>query len=167
MLIEVVDGDFILGVVVHGRFQEEAEESLYAVASGTCCQVAEQTEVQGYGGGKDAVTAEEIDFDLHGIVEPAADVDIVPRLLVVVAGRIVVDAYLMVVVAVKLGLVVGTEDSLQRRELRHLLGVEVLGFVEHQTVAVAEDVGREPTVKDIPSFVIVLIVFSSIFFHFN
>ena len=32
-------------------------------------------------------------------------------------------------------------------ELRYFFGAEVCGFVEHETVAVAEDVGREPAAQ--------------------
>ncbi len=51
----------------------------------------------------------------------------------------------MVIVGVEIGLLFGHEDRLQCGELGHFLGAEVSGLVEHQTVAVAEDVCREPS----------------------
>ena len=75
-------------------------------------------------------------------------------LLVVVARWIVVDAYLMIIlgilvvaVAVEVWLNFWLQDSLQGRELAHLLGVEVGWFIENETVSVAQNVGREPSVQ--------------------
>ena len=152
LLEEVVYGHLVDGVVVLRALEEEAEEALCAPASGTCGQVAQQDEVETEGGGQDGVAAEEVDLDLHGVVHPAEDVDVVPAFLVVVAGRVIVDAYLVIVSvvvvafaaavdAVEVGLLVGHEDGLEGRELGDFLGAEVGGFVEHETVAVAEDVG--------------------------
>ena len=53
----------------------------------------------------------------------------------------------MIDVAIEVGLVILAQDSLKGRELADLLGVEVGRLVEHKTVAVAEDVGREPTAE--------------------
>ena len=100
LLVEVVDGFLALGVVVHRRLEEEAEEALCAVASGTCCEVAQQAEVKQQWSGKNRVAAEEVDLDLHRIAHPSEDVDVVPSLLVVVTRRIVVDAYLVIVLCV-------------------------------------------------------------------
>ena len=95
-------------------------------------EVAQEHQVEAERCGKDGVAAEEVDLDLHRIVHPAEDVDVVPALLVVVARRIVVDAHLMVVlgvfvvaVAVEVGLVFRHEDRLKRGELADLLGAEV------------------------------------------
>ncbi len=51
----------------------------------------------------------------------------------------------MIVVSVEVGLILGLEDSLKGREFAHLLGAEVSGFIEHKAVAVAQNVGREPS----------------------
>ena len=53
----------------------------------------------------------------------------------------------IVAVPVEVGLRLWLENGLQRRELADLLGAEVGGLVEHQSVTVAEDVGREPTAQ--------------------
>ena len=121
LLEEVVDGHFMLGVVVHRALEEEAQEALYAVASGACCEVAEQYEVEAEGSCEDRVAAEEVDLDLHGVAHPAEDVEVVPAFLVVVARGIVVDADLVVgavvvvaasaaVLAIEVGLLFGHED---------------------------------------------------------
>ena len=53
----------------------------------------------------------------------------------------------MVDVAVELGVHLGLEDLVEYAELRLFLGLEVLGGVEHFTVAVAKDVGRVPAAE--------------------
>ena len=141
LLEEVVDGHFVLSVVVHRALEEEAEEALDTVASGASSEVAQENEVKAQGSSEDRVAAEEVDLDLHGIAHPAEDVDVVPTFLVVVARGIVVDAHFVEVVGVEVGLVFGHEDRFQSREFGNFFGAEVGGFVEHEAVAVAEDVG--------------------------
>ena len=147
LLEEVVNGNLVLGVVVHRALEEEAQEALSAITAGTACKVDEQTQVKAQGCCKNRVAAQEVDLDLHGIAHPAKDVDVVPSLLVVVAGRVVVNAYLVEVVVVQVGLIFSNEDGLEGRELADLLGAEVGGLVKHEAVAVAQDVGREPAVQ--------------------
>ena len=100
LLEEVVDGHFVLSVVVHRALEEEAEEALDTVASGASSEVAQENEVKAQGSSEDRVAAEEVDFDLHWVAHPSEDVDVVPSLLVVVTRRIVVDAYLVIVLCV-------------------------------------------------------------------
>ena len=50
-------------------------------------------------------------------------------------------AVLCALYCVGIGLFVGFEYCFECRQLAHLLCTEVLGLVEHKTVAVAEDVG--------------------------
>ena len=119
-----------------------------------CSKVAQQAEVEQQWSSKDRVAAEEVDLDLHRITHPSEDVDVVPSLLVVVARWIIVDANLMIIlgvlivaVAVEVWLLFWLQDCLQGRELAHLLGVEVGWLIENETVAVAQNVGREPSVQ--------------------
>ena len=53
----------------------------------------------------------------------------------------------MIVVTIEVGLLAALEDSLKSRELAHLFCAEVSWLVEHETVAVAKNVGREPAVQ--------------------
>ena len=53
LLEEVVDGHLALCVVMHRALEEEAQEALYAMASGACCEVAEQHEVEAEGSCED------------------------------------------------------------------------------------------------------------------
>ena len=147
LLEQVVDSFFALGVVVHRALEEEAQEALDAEAAGASGEVAEQYQVEAQGSGEDGVAAQEVDFDLHGVSHPSEDVDVVPAFLIVVARGVVVDTYFVVVVAVEVGLLVGFEDCLECGQFGNLFGAEVGGFVEYEAVAVAEDIGREPSVQ--------------------
>lgn len=53
LLEEVIYRHFVLGVVVHRALEIEAEETLYAVASCACCEVAEEYEVEAKRCGED------------------------------------------------------------------------------------------------------------------
>ena len=53
----------------------------------------------------------------------------------------------MIVVAIEVGLIFGAENGLEGREFRHLFRLEVFRFVQDKTIAVAQDVGGEPTVE--------------------
>ncbi len=46
LLEEVVDGNLVLGVVVHRALEEEAQETLDAVTACACCEVAQEHEVK-------------------------------------------------------------------------------------------------------------------------
>lgn len=147
LLEQVVDSLFALGVVVHRALEEEAQEALDAEAAGASGEVAEQYQVEAQGSGEDGVAAQEVDLDLHGVSHPSEDVDVVPAFLIVVTRGVVVDTYFVVVVAVEVGLLVGFEDGLEGGQFGNLFGAEVGGFVEYEAVAVAEDIGREPSVQ--------------------
>ena len=60
------------------------------------------------------VSAEEIDFDLHWIIHPSEDVNVVPSLLIVVAWRIIVDSYFMEIIGIKVRLFVLHKYGLKR-----------------------------------------------------
>ncbi len=53
LLEEVVDRNFVLGVVVHRALEEEAQEVLDAITATTCGEVDQQAEVKAEGSGKD------------------------------------------------------------------------------------------------------------------
>ena len=113
----MVNRHFALGVVVHRALEEEAQEALDAVTAGASSEVAEQHEVEAQGSSEDRVAAQEVDLDLHGVSHPAEDIDVVPTFLVVVARGVVVDAHLVEVVGVEVGLLFGNEDRLEGGEL--------------------------------------------------
>ncbi len=97
---------------MHRALEEEAEEALDAVTSGTRGEVAEKREVEQQRSGEDRVAAEEVDLDLHGVAHPAEDVDVVPAFFVVVAWRVIVDAHLVIDIAIEIGLIFLAQNGL-------------------------------------------------------
>ena len=83
------------------------------------------------------VLAEEVDLDLHRDAGKADDVDVVPGLFRVAARLVVVDVHLVVLDVV-------ADDRVEHRGLAQHLGLVRAGGVEHQAVAVAEEVRRVP-----------------------
>ncbi len=137
----VETGGAVGSLEVEGEPLLDAEAAQAGRAGG---EVEEEAEVEGEGGGEDGVAAEEVDLELHGVAEPAEDVDVVPALLVVAARWVVVDADLVVEVLVELRVELGLEDDVEDAELGLFLGLEGLGVIEDLAVAVAEDVGGVP-----------------------
>src|SRR5678810_115422 len=82
---------------------------LKARHAGALREIEEQGKIEHQRRRQDGVTAEKIDFDLHRVTEPPEDVDVIPALLVVAAGRIIVDAHLVIHVPVQLGVLVGLQ----------------------------------------------------------
>src|SRR5215469_1494260 len=145
-----LDEEVVLGIQLrraHGRFEVEAEPLLNAMHSGALGQVEEEDEVEHDGRGENGVAAEKIHFDLHGIAEPAENVDIVPAFFVVAARRVIVDADLVVEIAVEFGIELRLQNIFERAEFGFLFGFERARVVEDFAVAIAENVGGEPAVE--------------------
>ncbi len=58
--------------------------------------------------------------------------------------QVIVDADLVVQIAVQLGVLLGAQNIFEHARLRYLFGLEVIGVVRHKAVAITEYVGREP-----------------------
>ena len=137
LAVEIVLGFFPHGVVVLRTFEIETQEALCAIASIASGGINEQHEVETEGCGKDGVATEEIDFHLHRIAHPTENVDVVPAFFVVTTRGIVIDAHLVIVISIEIGLLLGAKDGFEGRELRHFFCSEVCGLVEDKSVAVA------------------------------
>ena len=102
----------------------EGKPLLNPMHVGALGQVQEQGQVQAEGSRQDAVAAEKVQLDLHGISQPPEDIHVVPSLLVVSTRRVVVDAHLVVIVPVEFRVEAGLQDLIQHRELGLLLALE-------------------------------------------
>src|SRR6185437_12996783 len=97
-----LDKEVVLGIDALGRIRRlevEAQPLLDAEASQTwraCGKVHEEAEIERQRSCEDRVTAEEINLELHGITQPAEDIDIVPTLFVITAWGVIVDTNLVV-----------------------------------------------------------------------
>src|SRR5580704_3382942 len=99
-----LDKQVVLGIKArscHRRLEVEAQPLLNALHSRALCKVQEKNQIQNDRSREDRVAAQEVHFDLHRIPEPAEDVDVVPAFFVVTARRVVVDAHLVVHLAVE------------------------------------------------------------------
>src|SRR5207245_7014397 len=105
----------------------------------------EQDEVEYDWCGEDRIAAQKIHLDLHGIAQPSEDVYVVPPFFVVAARRVIVDTYLVSEIPVELRIKIRLKNVLQHRKFRLFLGLERCWIFQNLSVAVAENVGREPS----------------------
>src|SRR5947209_307948 len=80
----LLDEKVIFGIdsgSVLGALEVEREPLLNALQSGALREVQKQHQVQDNRRGEDGVAAQEVDFDLHRVAQPAKEVDVVPALL--------------------------------------------------------------------------------------
>src|SRR6185437_16177566 len=146
--LRLLDEKIVLGLQARRRHRalvEERQPFLDSLHSGPLSEVAEQRDIEHERCGENGVAAEEVDLDLHGIIHPSEDVDVVPAFLVVAARRIVVDPDDVREILVQIRILLRLKDRVQHRQLGLFLGLERLRIVEHFPVAVAEDVGRIPS----------------------
>src|SRR5688572_7343947 len=115
----------------HRTLEIEAQPLLDASHTASLGQIEEQNQIQNDRRGQNAVPAEEIDLDLHGIAQPAVDIDIVPTFLVVTTRRVVVNPDFMGEILIKLRVQLRLEDLIQNRELALFLCLEGLRIVQH------------------------------------
>src|SRR5687768_6064097 len=100
----------------HGRLKVEAQPLLDTAHSCPLGQVGKQDEVKADGGRQDAVPAEEVNLDLHGVAQPTKDINVVPTLFVIAAWRVIIDAYFVVKVLIEVGVKLGLQNIFQRAQ---------------------------------------------------
>src|SRR5262249_39679157 len=99
------------------------------------------------------ITAEEIHLDLHGIIEPAKEVDVIPPFLVIAAWFVVMDVHLVLVLAIEILIEIWLQNIVEYRQLTALLGTEGVRIVQDIPIAVPQDIGRKPAVESqLPRF---------------
>ncbi len=127
--------------------EEEGEPFLNAVETATLSKIHAQSDIESDRSGEDGVTAEEVDLDLHGVSEPAEDINIIPAFFGITARRIVFDANFMAVMAVKFREGFSIEDVFDDGEFGDFFCFEGAWIIEDFAVAVSEDVCGEPAVE--------------------
>src|SRR5207248_24748 len=103
----------LLKALAHGGPGVQAGGALVAALG----EVEQQREVEHDRRGQDRVAAEKVDLHLHRIAEPAEEIDVVPPFLGVAAGGVILDADLVIEIAVKFFVEVGLEDVIEHAEL--------------------------------------------------
>src|SRR6266540_3686242 len=148
--LQVLDEEVVLGLQIrprHRRLEVEGEPLLNPGQARAPREIQKERQIEGHRRRENRVAAEEVDLDLHGLAEPAEDVDIVPPLLRVSPRRVVLDADLVEILAVELAVDLGLENRVQDRDLGDLLRTEGTRVVQDLAVAVAQDVRREPALQ--------------------
>src|SRR5262245_40918280 len=85
----------LVSIEANGTLEIERQPFLRAAQAFALGEVHEQDQIEQQRGRQNAVTAEEVDLELHRIAEPAEKVDRVPALLVVTTRRVVCDLNLV------------------------------------------------------------------------
>ena len=93
-------------------------------------KIKKQNKIQHDRGGKDGIAAKKIYFQLHWLIKPTSDVNVVPPLLGVPSWRVIFDTYLMIKVPVKLGVKIALQNTFQYRALGDLFRAEGFGIVQ-------------------------------------
>src|SRR5262249_26872942 len=129
---------------VNRALEVERQPLLDAVHARALREIEKQRDIQHDGSRQNAVATEEVDLQLHGVPQPADQIDVVPAFLVVPAGRIVVDPHDVAEIFVELRVELGLQDVVEDGLLALFLGLERLRIVQDFAVAVPQNVGRIP-----------------------
>ena len=137
----------------HRALEVEGQPFLNAAETTALRQVEEEHQVEDKWGRQDTITAEEIHLDLHGIIEPAKDVDVIPAFLVIAAWFVVMDVHLVLVLAVEILIDLWLQNVVEHRQLTALLGAEGVRVMQHIPIPVPQDIGGKPAVQaQLPRF---------------
>ena len=131
----------------HRALEVEGQPLLNAAETTTLRQVEEEHQIEDEWGSQDTIAAQEIHLDLHGIIEPAKNVDVIPAFLIIPTWFVVVDMHLVLVLTVKIPWEFRLQNIFEHRQLAALLGAEGVRIVQHVTVAIAQDIGGKPAVQ--------------------
>src|SRR5437870_4418455 len=98
---------------MHWTLEIKAQPFLDAAHPASLGKIKEKNKIQHDRGRENAVAAQEVDLDLHGITEPSIDVDVVPSFFIVSARRVVMDAHLVREILVKIRVQFRLENLIQ------------------------------------------------------
>src|SRR5262249_465319 len=121
---------------VNRALEIEREPLLNPVHAGALGEIEEQGHVEHDWSGQNAVATKEVDFELHGIAEPAHQVNVVPSFFIVAARRVVIDADNVTEVLVQVRVKLRLKDVVEDRLLALFLRLEGFRIVKHFPVAV-------------------------------
>ena len=78
---------------MHWTLEIKTQPFLNAAHAASLGKIHKQDQVQNDRRSENAVAAQEIDFDLHGVTEPSVNVDVIPAFFIISSRRIVVDPH--------------------------------------------------------------------------
>src|SRR5436309_15022282 len=112
--------EVVLGVEegsTHRAFEVEGQPLLNTAEATALCQIKKEYQVEDQRRRQDAVATQEVDLDLHRIIEPAKDIDVIPAFLVISPWFVIVDMHLVLVLAVEILIELGLQDVFEHRQL--------------------------------------------------
>ena len=136
-----LDEEVVFGIELrraHRALEIKAKPFLDAVHSSALGEIEKQNEIENQRRGENRIAAEEIHLDLHFVAEPSENIDIVPALFVVAARRVIVDADLVIHLAVEIGIQFRLQKIFENAEFGFFFGFERIGIVENFAIAIAE-----------------------------
>src|SRR5439155_21937432 len=142
--------EVVLGVEegsTHRALEVEGQPLLNAAETTALRQVEEEHQVEDEWSRQDTIAAQEIHLDLHGIIEPAKNIDVIPAFLIIPTWFVVMDVHLVLVLAVEILVQFRLQNVFEHRQFAALLGAEGVRIVQHVTVPIAQDIGRKPAVQ--------------------
>src|SRR5206468_7850826 len=132
---------------MHWALEVETQPFLNTTHAASLSKIQEQDQVYNDRRSQNAVAAQEINFDLHGITKPAVDVDVVPSFFIISARRVIVDPHLVREISVKVGVKLRLQNLIQHRQLAFFLRFERIGVVQNFSVAISKNIRREPSIQ--------------------
>src|SRR6516225_5502680 len=122
---------------MHRTLEVKTQPFLNAAHAATLGKIQEENQVQNDRRRQNAVSAQEIDFDLHGITEPSVDIDVIPSFLIISSRRIVMNAYFVREILVKIRIKLRLKDLIKDRQFAFFLGLEGIRIVKNFAVAIS------------------------------
>src|SRR6266536_2952907 len=148
--------EVVLGVEegsAHRALEVEGQPLLNAAEATALRQVEEEHQVEDEWRRQDTIAAQELHLDLHGIIEPAKNVDVIPAFLVIPTRFVVMDVHLVLVLAVEILVQLRLQNVFEHRQFAALLGAEGVRIVQHVAVPIAQDIRGKPAVQaQLPGF---------------
>src|SRR5437773_10921149 len=132
---------------MHRTLEVETQPFLNAPHAASLCKIEEQYQVEYNRCSENAVAAQEINLDLHGITEPPVYVNVIPPFFIIPSRRVIVDPHLVREILIEFRIQLRLEDRIQDGQLAFFLGLEGLGVIEDLAVAISKDVRREPSIQ--------------------
>src|SRR5258708_25894012 len=101
----------------HRALEVERQPLLNALHTGALGKIHKQDQVEHQRSGKNGIAAKEIDLDLHRIVHPAEDIDVIPTLFGIAARRVVVNTNSVIEIFVEAGVEIRLQNLFEHRKL--------------------------------------------------
>src|SRR5437016_5232069 len=98
---------------MHWTLEVKTQPFLNATHTASLGKVQKQDQIENDRRSKNAVAAQEVDLDLHGVTQPSVNVDVIPSFLIIAPRRIVVDPHFVREILVQVRVQFGLQNLIQ------------------------------------------------------